>query len=220
MDALALYRAEIAGRHIRGNGIEIGAFGSALNVPPGVNVRYVDKYTTDVTARHHSQAVSESMAVPEIIDVDGTLACVPNESLDFVAMCHVLEHCEDTIGTIETHISKLVPGGVLYYILPDKDRMFDKVRDKTTLDHLLQDRKDGGESSREQHIRDWCDKIWPTWDEAAVRKELGQIHLHAWTANEQLRFWADMIDIVSGITIAEMSVSSEWPEVVTVLRKP
>lgn len=219
MDDVDRFRAEVASRHLHGNGIEIGAFGRRLAIPCGASVKYADRYAVDVTAKHHAMNITDDLVVPEIIDPDGTLACVEDGTLDFIAMCHVLEHCEDVIGTVETHVSKLSHGGVLFYVLPDKARMFDRVRDATTFDHLLRDHADGGASSRESHIREWCDKVWPTWDEAAVRKEVCQIHFHAWTANEQLRLWADVADAIGTIDVAEVVVSHEWPEAAAVLVK-
>ena len=219
MDAVDKYRAGIARRFIRGSGIEIGAFGRPLDVNDIASVVYVDKFSVEDAARHHAMAVDQGMVRPDVLDTDGSLSMIEDGSLDFVAMCHVLEHCEDVIGTIKTHARKLKTGGVLFYVLPDKDRMFDRVRSSTQLMHLIADHFDGGASSRDDHIREWCDTVFPGADEAAVRKEVCQIHFHAWSANAQLGLWRDMTSAVGHLRICEMSVSDDWPEIATVLRK-
>jgi GT2 family glycosyltransferase len=53
-------------------------------------------------------------------DAADRLESVEDESIDFVVANHVLERCEDPIGTIETHLSKLRPGGVVLYANSDK----------------------------------------------------------------------------------------------------
>jgi SAM-dependent methyltransferase len=83
------------------------------------------------------------------------------ESVDFIVANHFLEHCEDPIGTIENHLSKLRPGGVLFYAIPDKRYTFDFRRPRTSLSHLIVDHEDAGQASRSDHYLEWVRLVYP-----------------------------------------------------------
>jgi hypothetical protein len=91
----------------------------------------------------------------------------------------------------------LKPGGVLYLGLPDKNFTFDRDRQCTPLQHLIDDRKRGITTVEEQHLVDWCvhsAKCRPPDDPSARQKlfdrELGRsIHVHVWA-------WPDMVEMV------------------------
>ena len=90
------------------------------------------------------------------VDVSTTASCwrrSPEESQDFIVANHFLEHCEDPIRTIETHLGKLKPGGVLFYAVPDKRYTFDFRRPVTPLEHMVADHEQGPERSRARALR-------------------------------------------------------------------
>lgn len=217
MDDLDRIRAEHAARFIeRGSGIEIGAFGRPVQLPKGVKVQYVDKYPADVVLKHHGFPPDTPILQPDVLDDGTTLRTFQDGTLDFIIACHFLEHCENLIGTLRVHMRKVRPDGLLFYILPDKDRMFDKVRPSTPFDHILRDAKDGGKSTREEHIAEWC-RFMPH-DEAAVRREPEQIHFHCWNAQEQRQLLLDLEDYLPPFRIQRFHSLADWPEVIIVLR--
>src|SRR4051794_35483371 len=101
--ALRDTRRELAAEFLRGNGIEIGGLHLAIPMPAGASVRYVDRITVPELREHY----------PELDDWDLV-------SVDIVDDGEVLATIEDPIRTIETHLRKLRPGGVLFYAVPDK----------------------------------------------------------------------------------------------------
>ena len=114
------------------------------------------------------------------------------ESVDFIVANHFLEHCQDPIRTIETHLNKLRPGGTLFYAVPDKRYTFDYQRPRTTLQHVIDDHEQGPEGSRSEHYLAWVNAglvpdFRPTTQQeiqdkaAELEAEDYSIHFHVWT---------------------------------------
>jgi len=106
--------------------------------------------------------------------------------LDFIIASHFLEHTQNPIQTIETHLSKIKIGGILYYAIPDKWMSFDIDRPLTTFEHVLKDFQNGPSISCEDHLNEWSaivNKTPPEKREEEI-KELMEtkysIHFHVW----------------------------------------
>lgn len=118
-------RGDLARELLRGSGLEIGARHLALAVPPEARVRYVDRMTVDDLRAHYPELAGRPLAPVDVVDDGERLSAIAAESVDFIVANHFLEHCEDPIQTIETHLGKLRPGGILFYAVPDKRYTFD-----------------------------------------------------------------------------------------------
>lgn len=189
-------RRRLAARHLAGDGIEIGALHRPFPAPPNVRVRYLDRYTTEQLREEYPELAGEEFAEVEIVDDGERLTSIADGSQDFVIASHVLEHTQDPIGTLHRQLEVLRPGGVLLLALPDRRTGIDELREPTSLQHLLDDRSDGGASSRAQHYREWARLVdLPLGNVAAedveahaTQLERGQysIHFHCWTLRELL----------------------------------
>lgn len=128
-------RAEFAYRYLAGNGLEIGGLNRPLTVPPQARVRQVDRMTTAELAAAYPPVADAELATVDLVDDGESLASVAADSQDFIVANHFLEHTGDPIGTIGAHLSKLLPGGILFYAVPDGRYTFDwrrQVRRSTT----------------------------------------------------------------------------------------
>lgn len=67
------------------------------------------------------------------------LETIPNENYDFLIASHCLEHCANTLKTVEEWLRVIKKGGVILLILPDRKYTFDHNRPITTFDHLMED---------------------------------------------------------------------------------
>ena len=141
---------------------------------------------------------------PDIIDDGEKLEKVAPESQDFIVANHFLEHTENPIGTIQTHLGKLKPGGVLFYAVPDKRFTFDFRRPVTPLAHMVADYEQGPEISRREHYEEWTrlvigeDRLlggartqaaseeWATAKARELEETAYSIHMHVWTQAEFL----------------------------------
>jgi hypothetical protein len=112
-------RRELAAELLRDSGLEIGALHLPMVLPAGVGVRYVDRMTV-AKLRAHCPELDDRDLAPVYVVVDGQLlSTIAPESVAFIVANHFLEHCEDPIETIKTHLGKLRPAGVLFYAVPD-----------------------------------------------------------------------------------------------------
>jgi SAM-dependent methyltransferase len=178
-------RDELARHFIRGSGLEIGAAYSPLQVPPGTNVTYVDRMTVD-ELRGHYPDLADLITPVDVVDDGERLTTVPDESQDFIVANHFLEHCEDPIGAIESHLRKLKPGGVLFYAVPDKRYTFDFRRPITALEHMISDHEHGPERSRGEHYEEWAQLVDGHNTASDLDAANYSIHMHVWTQAEFL----------------------------------
>jgi SAM-dependent methyltransferase len=117
-------------------GIEIG--GSAhnpFNIPGCKNVSYTR--SNDTPFANDEMRLIESRLPIDYIAWMHRLPLVDN-SVDFVLNSHVIEHAYDPIATLKEWYRVIKPGGLIFCIVPHKDRTFDKDREVTTLDELWQ----------------------------------------------------------------------------------
>lgn len=137
--ATAVARGEVAARHLRGAGIEIGAMHFPLAVPRGVKVRYVDRLSKQQAIQRYPQLDPSRVVEPDIVEDGFTLASVPGHSQDFVIANHVLEHSPNPLQALENWARVVRPGGVLYVTVPVAEMCFDRGRPETTIDHMVDD---------------------------------------------------------------------------------
>jgi SAM-dependent methyltransferase len=198
-------RTEFAARYLFGEGLEIGALHQPLAIPAHAKVRYVDRMKTDELRREYPELAEWDLTEVTVVDDGETLATVAAESQDFIVANHFLEHTENPIGTIETHLSKLKPGGILFYAVPDKRFTFDFRRPVTPIEEMVADYDEGPERSRAEHYDEWCRLVIDEestsvgnaeqaaseeWVQRRARELEGakySIHMHVWTQAEFLR---------------------------------
>src|SRR6476646_5209311 len=196
-------RREFAERFLAGEGLEIGALHLPLRTPSRAHVRYVDRMSVEDLRAEYAELAEWDLTPVDVIDNGELLSTIPEASQDFIVANHFLEHCEDPIRTIETHLGKLRPGGILFYAVPDKRYTFDSRRPLTPLDHMVADHEQGPDRSRSEHYDEWTrlvvDGEAPAGTEGAAFEEWAarrareleedaySIHMHVWTQAEFLK---------------------------------
>jgi hypothetical protein len=196
-------RVEFAFRYLAGEGLEIGGLHQPLALPPHAHPRYVDRMTTEDLRREYPELATWDLVEVDVVDDGELLATIPPESQDFIVANHFLEHTENPIGTIGTHLSKLKPGGILFYAVPDKRFTFDFRRPVTPLEHMVDDYRNGPEASRSGHYEEWCRLViaaeasesaetlsfdeWVAMRAAQLEDASYSIHFHVWTQAEFLQ---------------------------------
>jgi predicted SAM-dependent methyltransferase len=187
-------RAVFAESYLFGEGLEIGPLHQPLAIPRGARARYVDRMRIDDLRREYPELADWDLTEVDVVDDGEKLATIADGSQDFIVANHFLEHTQDPIGTIATHLSKLRPGGILFYAVPDKRYTFDFRRPVTPLEHMVADHEEGPERSRREHYEDWArlvlvDEGVEDWGKRATElEELDySIHMHVWTQAEFLQ---------------------------------
>jgi SAM-dependent methyltransferase len=183
-----ILRAHIARRYIGGMGIEIGALGTPLDLPPNAQAIYVDRCSLEDLRHEYPEMAHRELRSPDVIDDGEMLHRFDEGSLDFIIANHFLEHCENLLGTLAVHASKLRKGGRLFYAVPNRDFTFDRHRQVTPFEHLVQDYHEGPGKHRAAHYLEWATKVEGREGEDAEARaaHLQQInysiHYHAWDA--------------------------------------
>jgi SAM-dependent methyltransferase len=195
MNTLFTRRKELAAEYLRGDGIEIGALHAPVEVPASTRVRYVDRLPVPRLREHYPELAGLPLVDVDIIDDGETLAAIPDGSLDFLIANHMLEHCENPLGTIRNHFRKIRTGGILYYAVPDKRFSFDRDRPVTPMAHFADDDRLGPAQSRDQHFEEWARLVTRIGDAQQVRDEVARlkainysIHFHVWDFDSFMYF--------------------------------
>jgi SAM-dependent methyltransferase len=196
-------RATFAAHYLSGEGLEIGPLHLPLATPPQAKVSYVDRMSVADLRAEYPELAGWNLTEPDIVDDGEKLTKVAAESQDFIVANHFLEHTENPIGTIQTHLGKLKPGGILFYAVPDKRFTFDFRRPVTPIEHMIADFEEGPERSRREHYEEWTRLVVDepssagsageaaTEEQATAKaRELEEtaysIHMHVWTQAEFL----------------------------------
>ncbi|HIK33394.1 MAG TPA: glycosyltransferase [Oscillatoriales cyanobacterium M59_W2019_021] len=181
-------RRAIAAQYLQGEGIEVGALHSPLQVPETVKVRYVDRLSVFDLRMQYPELNELPLVDVDIIDDGEVLGTIPDASVDFVIANHMLEHCQNPIATLKNYLRVVKPGGTIYLAIPDKRYTFDRDRPVTTLEHLIRDDREGPETSQIQHFEEYVrlvDRVPETQLSERLRLLLVDmdfsIHFHVWT---------------------------------------
>jgi SAM-dependent methyltransferase len=202
-----------------GSGLEIGAGKSPYCNP--ATTKFLDKFTDNKDGTPNPDIVSDASVIP-----------VESATFDYVFSSHVLEHMQNTIATLKEWLRVIKDGGILFLLLPHGDRTFDKFREKTTLEHHLNDYKNLTEEFDNSHNDEiksgWSKNInfeqdvinyqneWGAdiWD-FEFRHKNGVIHYHVWTQDEIIKLLQYL-----GLKILYVSeIAEERPDTFIVVAK-
>lgn len=147
-------------------GLEIG--GSTHN-PFGLNTKNVD-YTAETNQYKKLEEKFVGQALPVDIVAPGDAIPLPDSSQDFVISAHVIEHFPDPIKALKEWYRLIRPGGYIFMIVPHKERTFDKGRERTKLQELIDCYE--GRLERKPNPDDHY-SVWITEDIVELVKYLG-----------------------------------------------
>src|SRR5438132_9883786 len=179
-------------RRRKGRGIDVGALHHPLAVPADARVTYVDRMTESELRRHYPELEAEAFAPVTVIGNAEDLSAFTDGSLDFVIANHLLEHLEDPIRALKEFHRVLRQDGVLYLALPDPRITFDRDRELTELDHLLDEHRQGPAMNRKAHYLDWAQNVDKDPQAEVRARQLDEmdysIHFHVWRPDTFLEF--------------------------------
>ena len=174
---------------------------------------------------HYPELAHQRIVTPDVIADGEQLEPIPDASLDFLIANHVIEHCEDPIGTLKHHQRVLRRGGVLFMAVPDKRRTFDRERPVTELAHLRRDHLEGPQWSRQEHYEQWVRHVEhvPEADIASEAARLDaedySIHYHVFTPHNFLEMVVTARSELDLELVVE-TCAAHRNEFVAVLRRP
>jgi SAM-dependent methyltransferase len=177
---------QILRRHLRGTGIEIGALWRRFPVPSRARVWYLDREATEGLQEHYTDI--KKFVRPNVV-ADAVELPFAAGQLDFIIASHVLEHLPLPLPALKRWHDSLAPSGALILRVPDKRFTTDAPRQRTTLEHLLEETAHPERSNDRSHFENWVEHIYHTTPtqphfETSVLdliKSGYSIHYHVWT---------------------------------------
>ncbi len=222
-------REDLARRFIAGDGLEIGAASWPMRVPKGSTVRYVDYLPRDQLLAQYQESFAasgvnfDSVPPVDIVDDAGTLATVPDASVDFVVANHVLEHLQDPVRALQNLCRVVRPGGVVFITLPDPRSSFDNRRERTTVAHVVRDHEEGPDVSRRQHYEEWATFIDGAGTHAErmdrYEREDARHHFHVWELEDFLELLR-ALDLPASLEAGQVNGPTEFSVVLRKQRQP
>lgn len=163
-------------------GCEVGAGGKPLPglVPPAIQVDCFKSFGPDTcTADYYGHAC----ALPFL-----------DHALDYVLASHVLEHVANPVAALAEWYRVVRPGGIIYLVVPNRRAAWDRTRELTTVDHLLDDWVRGTTALDPTHVDEFAANVdveffgpdLATEDIAARRDELARGLHHAIERGEDI----------------------------------
>ncbi len=142
----------LAHKFCRGAGLEIG--GAAHN-PFGLDTLNVDMSDRLDTEFKLEEIKACGKALPVDVVAPGDDIPLPDASQDFVVSSHVLEHFPDPVKALLEWDRLLKPGGIIFAIVPHKERTMDRDQPRTTLRHMVEDFIDAAGGDFIGHYHFW-----------------------------------------------------------------
>lgn len=219
-----LRRWRLARRYLRGEGLEIGALHFPLRVPSGAKVRYVDRMDVADLHAHYPELPVEKLVAVDVIDDGEKLDSQADASADFLIANHFIEHTEDPLAALASHLRVLRPGGILYLAVPDRRRTFDEHREPTPLAHIVADHEQGPARSRSEHQQEWARLVEGVPAEQvadrvrALEAEDYSIHFHVWAPSEFIAL-LDYARGEGGLSFAVEELRGNEHEFIAILRR-
>ena len=124
-------------------GTEIGPGASPI---PGLDPApvYVDCFKSFADAPCRADYFGHACALP-----------FHDHSLDYVLASHVLEHVANPVAALAEWYRVVRPGGIIYLIVPDRRATWEHRRERTTVDHMLDDFVRGTTAVDATHIEEF-----------------------------------------------------------------
>jgi len=180
---------EIAGSQLSGNGIEFGPGTYPFCIPLHCRVEFADFIPAELLRSNAYEAQADDFVPLSYVTGMDQMDGIPDNSLDFIVACHVIEHLRNPLRAIKLANAKLKAGGQLLLVVPDKERIFDRDRPITALDHIVADYESPSEERDRDHFVEFYAKVYNlegvaldqhVVDAIAANKD---IHFHTWTFN-------------------------------------
>jgi SAM-dependent methyltransferase len=126
-------------KNFTGYGIEFGAALNPTPVPISCRTDYADYYSADEGCYADYSGNKGDFVPVKFATGLQEMAGIPQDHLDYIIACHVIEHVSQTVQALKHSWEKLSEGGTLLMAIPHKEYCFDLKRELTPLEHFIDD---------------------------------------------------------------------------------
>ena len=164
--------SEIVNKYLLGlKGVEIGGSSFANYGIDAINIDRIDIRKADNDNVYVKEQMRYDNHITKIdLIADGDNLPFKDDTLDFVFTSHVLEHFYDPIKALQEWYRVIKGGGYIFMIIPHKERTFDKDRERTTLNELIN--RHNQIIKTEEQFTDKHHSVWITEDVLELCKYL------------------------------------------------
>ena len=221
-------RKEMSKLYIKGSGIEIGALHLPTTVYNNAKVKYLDYLSKEELRSRYPELKEYDIVDVDIVDDAEYMAKVEDNSQDFIIANHFFEHCQNIILTMKNLNRVLKPNGILYMAIPDKRYSFDKKREITPYEHIVDEYINGPEKNYLTHVKEWVTLVNGATDSLKIQEGMQSvietkysIHYHVWdyySLNETIMKITR--DYVPELNLeASIQTQKNGNEIIVILRK-
>jgi hypothetical protein len=213
-------RATLARKYLYGSGIEIGALSNPVPVQQA-EVSYYDRCSELELAELYPHRSNWLVPLAGITELE-SLACIEDNSQNFVIACKVLEYTSNVLAAFHTMHRVLQPGGIAYLSITDKRHTSDSHRPVTTIGQLAADYVHGPRAIWSVYHEEWAHFVeyglGHDRDERLhmVVQHAQRTRQHVWTPVAWMELLAELQRGL-GFELQTWHVTSR--EILTVLRK-
>lgn len=161
---------------LKGYGLEIGAMHNPSPIPEGCIIEYLDAIPA-ARAMELFKEIDPALIIEPTYLGDLDRDCLKNfddGKFDFVILNHVIEHVANPIYVIYEIFRIVKKAGLAVISCPDKRFTFDKDRDLTTFDHLMEEFINKVRDVADNHYIDFLSKVHPN----IMHLPMDQFHIH------------------------------------------
>ena len=154
--------SQIINKYLLGlKGIEIGG---ASYADYGIDAINIDRIDTNVNNNIYYDEQTKNSGYLKKVDLISKGDDLPfkDNTIDFVFTSHVIEHFYDPIKALKEWYRVIKKDGYIFIIAPHKERTFDKDRERTTLQELIDRHK--GTLQSDNQFDDAHHSVWITED--------------------------------------------------------
>ena len=154
--------SKIINKYLLGlKGIEIGG---ASYADYGIDAINIDRIDTNVNNNIYYDEQTKNSGYLKKVDLISKGDDLPfkDNTIDFVFTSHVIEHFYDPIKALKEWYRVIKKDGYIFIIAPHKERTFDKDRERTTLQELIDRHK--GTLQLDNKFDDTHHSVWITED--------------------------------------------------------
>ena len=186
--------SSMAKKFCKGSGLEIGSLHSRLDIDANVRVvDFIDDKTLKENYKDDPNVNVDNIWPVDIVTNAWNLSSIDDNSVDFVASSHVLEHLPNPGVAIEEWIRVVKPGGIVFFIVPDMRYTFDKKRKLTPVEELFKKYKSKTDKVPHEAYEEF---VTLTYEDTKYSKESiddmykdqDNIHVHTFTEESLIEF--------------------------------
>lgn len=195
----------------KGLGIEIGALHDPFELD--ATVLYLDRLDTTELRKSYRGDPREPLIKPVTLVASSVpYSFIAEDALDFVISSHAFEHFPNPGLAIEEWLRIVKPEGIVYVVMPNKEKTYDRPRDAASVAQLMAAYESRSNEAPLEQYRDFLEKkeLVPGEKREPLQSivkrfhEQASIHVYAWTPDSTRNFLEAMQE--------RLSFSIDWFE--------